>query len=243
MSSWQQSMSGTYTLLSECGMSEMTSLAGFTDDSLQRRESGIHYGTRTHATQYTGSTGPTLQSDSYWMSRCCSRNRTSKSEGRNGRGIMVPAWCFALASVRRIVRVQWPLGAGCQRHIMLGYCFNAVSLGEALYPHLLYFTQVKIMAEMACAMNFKGQNGCGLYARSWNDTRMNMSSDQGENVKSDDNSWIRISTWPFTRLFLSPVGLPSKHETFIQCWGNVCPTYSTLAQHPPTLDQYILLAR
>ena len=48
------------------------------------------------------------------------------------------------------VRFRMPLGAGFSEkyHVspfsMLGRCFDAVSLGKALYPGMLHLTQVKM---------------------------------------------------------------------------------------------------
>ena len=49
-----------------------------------------------------------------------------------------------------VVRLRIPLGAGISEtyHIsplsILGHCFDVVSLGKAIHPHMLHLTQVKM---------------------------------------------------------------------------------------------------
>ena len=62
---------------------------------------------------------------------------------REGHGAMVREWSCAM-------RFQTPLDAEISEkyHVspisILGHCFNVVSLGKALYTHMLYLTQVEM---------------------------------------------------------------------------------------------------
>ena len=77
-----------------------------------------------------------------------------------------------------------------------GHCFDAVSLGKALNPQMLHWTQVEMSpgrTEMTlCMISSMHRNGCRTvcFSRSWNGIRMNKW--QGDtNVKVGWKSWYQ----------------------------------------------------
>ena len=69
---------------------------------------------------------------------------------RQGRGTMVSAWGFAIATTGTVL-VQYPFVAGFQRKVMffsllarLRHLFNVGSFGKTLYLCMIHFTEAKI---------------------------------------------------------------------------------------------------
>ena len=93
------------------------------------------------------------------------------------------------------VQFRTPLGAEFSEKyhvsllLILGYCFDVVSLGKALHPRMLHLTQVKMSTWKDRDHNmydkFTAQKWLRDCMRSvvLNGTQMNRSSDQGSNVK------------------------------------------------------------
>ena len=69
---------------------------------------------------------------------------------REGHGAMLRAWLLPMSLPA--VRFLTTLGAGFSEKFyistlsILGYCFDVVSLGKALYRQMLHLTQVKMSA-------------------------------------------------------------------------------------------------
>ena len=94
----------------------------------------------------------------------------------------------ALPMSRPAVRFRTPLSAGFLDKsdvfplLILGYCFDVVSLGKALHPQILHLTHVKISTcrtkMTMCTISSMRRNGymtvCSLLS-----TQMDRSSDQG----------------------------------------------------------------
>ena len=86
-------------------------------------------------------------------------------------------------------RISFGAGFSEKYHVsplsILGHCFDVVSLGKALNPHMLHLTQLKISncrTEMAmCMISSMRRNSYSTVCSpwSWYGTRMNRSSNQG----------------------------------------------------------------
>ena len=120
-----------------------------------------------------------------------------------GHGAMVRVWPFAdVAACRAVSNPDW-----CRIFKEISCppqsCFDGVPLGKALHPQMLNLIQVKMSrptrrTEMAMrTISLMGWNGCRIVCSPWsrNDTKMNRSSNQGVNVKSDDRSPDLISDY------------------------------------------------